>query len=114
MREHFDIVLMDCDMPFVDGYAATQEIRQWERQESREALPILALTAVFRQLAAQLLLTYALRNADCHAKNLALLYTSRQDVHLSPVYDMLTTAVYEGYQHNPPAISFMGKKTWLP
>ena len=45
MREHFDIVLMDCDMPFVDGYAATQEIRQWERQESREALPILALTA---------------------------------------------------------------------
>ena len=69
---------------------------------------------VFRQLAAQLLLTYALRNADCHAKNLALLYTSRQDVHLSPVYDMLTTAVYEGYQHNPPAISFMGKKTWLP
>ncbi len=45
MREHFDIVLMDCDMPFVDGYAATQEIRQWERQESRQALPILALTA---------------------------------------------------------------------
>ncbi len=45
MRGHFDIVLMDCDMPFVDGYAATQEIRQWERQESRQALPILALTA---------------------------------------------------------------------
>jgi CheY-like chemotaxis protein len=45
MREHFDIILMDCDMPFVDGYSATQEIRQWERQESREALPILALTA---------------------------------------------------------------------
>jgi CheY-like chemotaxis protein len=45
MREHFDIVLMDCDMPFVDGYTATQEIRQWERQEGREALPVLALTA---------------------------------------------------------------------
>jgi serine/threonine-protein kinase HipA len=61
-----------------------------------------------------LLLSYALRNADCHAKNLALLYTSRQDVALSPVYDVLTTSVYAGYQHNPPAIEFMGKKTWAP
>lgn len=61
-----------------------------------------------------MLLTYALRNADCHAKNLALLYTNRADVHLSPVYDLLTTSVYAGFQHNPPAIEFMGKKTWTP
>ena len=60
------------------------------------------------------MLTYALRNADCHAKNLALLYTSRADVHLSPAYDMLTTNVYAGYQNNPPGIEFMGKKTWTP
>jgi CheY-like chemotaxis protein len=45
MREHFDMILMDCDMPFVDGYTATQEIRHWEQQEGRNALPILALTA---------------------------------------------------------------------
>ena len=31
----------------------------------------------FQKLTAILLLTYALRNADCHSKNLALLYTSR-------------------------------------
>jgi serine/threonine-protein kinase HipA len=68
----------------------------------------------FRRLAATLLLTYALRNADCHAKNLALLYTSRRDVQLSPAYDFLTTSVYAGYQHNPPGIGFMGKKTWTP
>jgi serine/threonine-protein kinase HipA len=68
----------------------------------------------FRQLANTLLLTYALSNADCHAKNLALLYTSRADVHLSPTYDMLTTSVYAGFVHNPPGIGFMGKKTWLP
>jgi serine/threonine-protein kinase HipA len=68
----------------------------------------------FSQLAMTLLLTYALRNADCHAKNLALLYSSRADVHLSPAYDMLTTCVYAGYQYNPPAIEFMGKKTWTP
>ena len=68
----------------------------------------------YRQLATTLLLTYALRNADCHAKNIALLYTSRTDAHLSPAYDMLTTNVYTGYQHNPPGIEFMGKKTWAP
>jgi len=27
---------------------------------------------------------------------------------------MLTTCVYAGFRHNPPAIDFMGKKTWLP
>jgi serine/threonine-protein kinase HipA len=65
-------------------------------------------------LSATLLLTYALRNADCHAKNLALLYTARGDVHLSPAYDFLTTSVYASYQYNPPGIGFMGKKTWTP
>ena len=70
--------------------------------------------ATYRQLTTTLLLTYALRNADCHAKNLALLYTSRADVQLSPAYDMLTTSVYAGFQHSPPGIAFMGKKTWAP
>lgn len=68
----------------------------------------------FQKLTAILLLTYALRNADCHSKNVALLYTSRTDARLAPAYDFLTTSVYEGYQNNPPGISFMGKKTWLP
>jgi hypothetical protein len=61
-----------------------------------------------------LLLTYALRNADCHSKNVALLYTSRADVSLAPVYDFFTTSVYANYQNNPPGISFMGRKTRLP
>lgn len=68
----------------------------------------------FKKLTAILLLTYALRNADCHSKNLALLYTSRTDAHLAPAYDFFTTSVYAGYQNNPPGISFMGRKTWLP
>ncbi len=88
----------------------------WERiaRAVRDHVPGSHRHETFHQLATILLLTYALRNADCHAKNLALLYTSRADVHLSPVYDMLTTVVYAGYQHNPPGISFMGKKTWAP
>jgi serine/threonine-protein kinase HipA len=57
---------------------------------------------------------YALHNADCHSKNIALLYTSHADVHLSPAYDFLTTRVYAGYQQNPLGISFFGKNTWAP
>jgi serine/threonine-protein kinase HipA len=88
----------------------------WERvaRAVRDHVPGTSRIKAFRQLATTLLLTYALRNADCHSKNIALLYTSRADVHLAPVYDMLTTSVYANYQRNPPAISFMGKKTWTP
>lgn len=88
----------------------------WERvaKAVRDHVPGAQRLDTFRQLATTLLLTYALRNADCHAKNLALLYTSRADVHLSPTYDMLTTSVYAGFQHNPPGLEFMGKKTWTP
>jgi serine/threonine-protein kinase HipA len=68
----------------------------------------------FQRLAAMLLMTYAMRNADCHSKNLALLYTSRDDARLAPVYDFFTTSVYAGYRDNPPGIMFGGRKTWLP
>jgi serine/threonine-protein kinase HipA len=88
----------------------------WERiiKAVRDHVPAAHRLDTHRQLVTILLLTYALRNADCHAKNLALLYSSRADVRLSPVYDMFTTVAYAGYQHNPPGISFMGKKTWTP
>lgn len=88
----------------------------WERvaKAIRDHVPGERRMETFQALATVLIATYALRNADCHAKNIALLYTSRADVHFSPVYDMLTTTVYAGYQHNPPGIAFMGKKTWAP
>jgi serine/threonine-protein kinase HipA len=88
----------------------------WERiaRAVRDHVPGDRRLDTFRQLAKTLLLTYALRNADCHAKNLALLYTSRSDAHLSPTYDMLSTSVYAGFAHNPPGIEFMGKKSWAP
>jgi serine/threonine-protein kinase HipA len=88
----------------------------WERiaRAVRDHVPGGRQYETFRDLTATLLLTYALRNADCHAKNIALLYSSRADAHLTPAYDFLTTSVYAGYQHNPPGIGFLGKKTWTP
>jgi two-component system sensor histidine kinase/response regulator len=41
----FDLVLMDMQMPLMDGYAATTHIRIWEREHERPATPIIALTA---------------------------------------------------------------------
>jgi serine/threonine-protein kinase HipA len=96
--------------------AAAKYDTTWERiaRAVRDHVSGSKRQETYRQLATILLLTYALRNADCHAKNLALLYTNREDVRLAPVYDMLTTSVYEDYRDNPPAIEFMGKKTWTP
>ena len=42
----FDLVLMDCQMPVLDGYAATRRWRELEQQrKSQRRLPIIAMTA---------------------------------------------------------------------
>lgn len=40
-----DLVLMDCQMPIMDGYSAARRIRELERLEGRGMVPIVALTA---------------------------------------------------------------------
>ena len=42
---HYDIVFMDCQMPELDGFAATARIRRWEKAEGRPGMAIIALTA---------------------------------------------------------------------
>ena len=42
---HYDLVLMDRQMPVMDGMTATRAIREWEQANHRAPTPIIALTA---------------------------------------------------------------------
>lgn len=41
----FDIILMDCRMPVMDGYTAARKIREYEQSTNKERTPIIAITA---------------------------------------------------------------------
>ncbi|MEZ0149101.1 MAG: EAL domain-containing protein [Candidatus Reddybacter sp.] len=42
MRQNYDLILMDCNMPVMDGFEATQEIR---KLKNKTYLPIIAMSA---------------------------------------------------------------------
>jgi len=46
-RQHndFDLVLMDCEMPIMDGYTTAENIRLQEAKLNLDPIPIIALTA---------------------------------------------------------------------
>ncbi|MBF0584313.1 MAG: CHASE domain-containing protein [Magnetococcales bacterium] len=44
-QEAFDLLLTDIEMPNMDGYTAARAIRRWEREQGRQPLTIMALSA---------------------------------------------------------------------
>ncbi len=74
------------DRKYQSSYARVAEaIRLVSSSPARD------LAAFFEQLA----LSVMVRNGDAHLKNFGMLYTSPADVRLSPLFDVVTTAIYK-------------------
>jgi serine/threonine-protein kinase HipA len=81
---------------------------------TRAYLPSQSARAQLEQLGWLIITNYIVRNADCHAKNIALYYTRVSDVSYTPAYDIVTTQAYPRFATNPPGLSIEGRKTWAP
>lgn len=44
-EDQFDVILMDCEMPVLDGLSASRHIVQWEQANKKVHTPIVAMTA---------------------------------------------------------------------
>lgn len=77
-------------------------------------LPDATRQTQLERLGYHLLTNFVIRNADCHSKNVALYYTSLDDVAFTPVYDLVTTQAYDGFQDSTPGLSIEGRKSWSP
>ena len=85
----FDLVLMDIQMPIVDGYEAVKRIRSWERDTHRSRTPIIALTASALEEAATLIIA---AGCDAHVTK-----PVRKSTLLKAIRDAVETGPTSGF-----------------
>ena len=64
------------------------------------------------RLVEMIILNLVVRNADAHSKNYAMLYSTREDATLAPVYDVVSVTAYPEYSQSPFGLSIGGRKAW--
>jgi len=99
------------------GYPPTEKYRPSTEavlNATRPYIPSGLIRAQLESFGWQLLVNYVVRNADFHSKNMALHYSTRNDVAYTPVYDIVTTDAYPHLANSTPALSVGGRKTWAP
>lgn len=98
-------------LPPNEKYAPTMEA---VLKATREYLPSSARHKQLEALGWHIITNFVVRNADCHSKNIALFYTTLDDVAFTPVFDLVTTQAYPSYADQNPGLSIEGRKTWAP
>ncbi|HEY7885177.1 MAG TPA: ATP-binding protein [Cellvibrionaceae bacterium] len=86
----YDLILMDCEMPLVDGFAATRQIRQLEQTHNRSASVIVALTAHALQEHREAVFAAGMDHFLC------------KPITLSSLYNTLDNAGLTGANNSPP------------
>ena len=84
-NQHPDLILMDCNMPIMDGFEATRHIRRLEQQTNQPRIPIIAVTA----------------HAFDHIRQDCL--DAGMDEHLSKPFDLNQLAMLLNQFRNSPA-----------
>lgn len=98
-------------LPPHEKYATTMEKVV---HATRAYLPSASIHTQLLQLGWHILANYVIRNADCHAKNIAIYYDQLSSAAYTPVYDVVTTQAYPRFATSPPGLSIEGRKTWMP
>lgn len=88
----------------------------WERVANRmsEVIPAADRRLELEKLGRLIVFCLMTRNADCHTKNVAVMYDNANDVRLTPAFDLFTTSVYDVARYNNFSMSIGGTKSWTP